>query len=182
MTDSAGHSLPTLQEAMDVLKSLSDPSRPIRMIAFRPVLGSFRHAETGEVPNDALQTLQQIGHDGPRTFVRTEFRTSIPMQPEPTEEPGLRVEGYIDLAFGLLIGYEFPADESEPRRLVFAKIQAVIHSWPYWRTFVSASLSLLGVASQVVPLVPQTQAAKMAGFKEPNSETVSSTLPPMGKQ
>lgn len=156
----------TVDEALEILRS---GGAPVKLKQLQPVHGHFGLVEAREDHGKVVNTLQQIGADGPNTIVRTEFRTSTPVNPahssDSTGQSGPSVS--VELQFAVSEVFEFPPEESsEQRRTVFAKVNAVQHAWPYWRAFVQTSMSVMGLVPVVAPMLSPKQAAQMAGFRE----------------
>lgn len=148
----------------DAIELIEKTVRPITMVQFRPVLGHFELIEAEAPEPIRLHTQQAHGHHGQITAVRTEFRTPIPIKAHPnaTEE---QEPMHGSLAFAVAIAYKFSDEEhDELRRTVFAKVNAILHAWPYWRVFVYSMMSQMGVQPAITPLLQIPEAAKMAGY------------------
>jgi hypothetical protein len=156
--------LPTLQEALALL---SRRARPANLVQFQPVMGQFRMVPPAAPRQSEVRTLQNHESKGRIVQVYTEFATNIPVGQGPAGSGrSADPQGMAALAFGLVIGYQFEEEEAEISRVVFAKVNAVLHGWSYWRTFTHQSLAQMGISAAVAPLLSVRQAASMAGLRD----------------
>ncbi|HEX2838096.1 MAG TPA: hypothetical protein VHN77_08225 [Phycisphaerales bacterium] len=99
-------------------------------------------------------------------MVRTEFVMYIPGRIDPNNEKE-KIDSTLLLRFATGIAYGFPDSMDETSRVVFGKVNAVMHSWPYFRTFALGSMAQMNLMGTIMPLLQVPQAAKMAGFPPP---------------
>jgi len=151
----------SFEDVVEVLTS----EKPQAVIAdFRVLLTHSELKSMKEGASEpAFQTLQSIGHDGDQvTWVRTEFRMWSKVQPN-SEKANAEIATF---CFALGIAYAFEGTASELARTYFAKINGVTHSWPYFRTFMHAASTQMGLSVPgVLPLLPPEQAGRLAGYE-----------------
>lgn len=175
MNDSAQTTTLSVPEALTILRSITAEAALVDYRVLKMYCETVGY-EDGHV-SGPINTRQHFGlddHDGDSVLVRTEFGMIIPADAD-KENGESRMS--VSCAFALGISYRLPKDMDRVAKEVFAKVTAVIHSWPHWRTFIYSSTAQMAVLPKIIPIMQLPMAARMAGYgqSEPAQQPIASS-------
>lgn len=163
--------LPSLEDAMKILESCI--GKPVQLQDYR-LLRYTCEFETSDSSlsdfmNISSRQEHQIPADSNLILVKTEFEVKfqdLPQQLSTQEDDSQRPHSVVRVCFATGITYSFDEAMSEKERLVYSKLNGIIHSWPYFRSMVASVLPQMGIGHvPIIPLLPHEKAMNMAGFR-----------------
>ena len=153
--------LPPIPEAVALLEGMQ--GKQIRIDDYKVVALRAEFVDYDESHNNNVNTQQSHHQEDLSVLVRTEFRIHLPGKQRLANEADAVVMSLF-LSFATGITYSFDDTIDDGSRLVFAKANGVLHSWPYFRTFALSSMAQMSAVGGIVALLPLQQALQMAGF------------------